>query len=121
MLMPEGIDSSRMLVLIRTGKDGKDRVSILPDLARTVLRKYCREHKPQKWLFPRAKPGSHITEHTVQKGFIREKEKTGIHKDASVHSLRCSLATHLLEVRTALRYILELLRRLRKQVKQNSH
>lgn len=108
-LKPQDIDSSRMLVLVKSGKGGKDRVSILSDVALVMLRDYYRSYRPKKWLFPGAKSGSHITERTVQKVFVQAKEKAGIHKQASVHSLRHSFATHLLEVGTDLRYIQELL------------
>lgn len=77
-LRPEDIDSSRKLVLIRTGKGGKDRDSNLLDAALAMLRNYYREYKPQKWLFPGVKPGSHTADRTVQRclstrkrGFIK--------------------------------------------------
>lgn len=108
-LKPQDIDSSRMLVLIRSGKGAKDRVSILSDVALKLLRDYYRVYRPEKWLFPGPKAGRHITERTVQKVFVQAKDKAGIHKDATVHSLRHSFATHLLESGTDLRYIQELL------------
>lgn len=108
-LKAEHIDSSRMLVLVRSGKGAKDRVSILSDVALDMLRNYYRVYRPQKWLFPGAKAGRHITERTVQKVFVQAKGRAGIHKDATVHSLRHSFATHLLEAGTDLRYIQELL------------
>ena len=103
------IDSSRMLILVRAGKGRKDRFSILSPVTLETLRQYYRAYQPQKWLFPGAKPGSHITERTVQKVFVQAKDKAGIHKQATVHSLRHSFATHLLEAGTDLRYIQELL------------
>ncbi|NMB38540.1 MAG: tyrosine-type recombinase/integrase [Firmicutes bacterium] len=103
------IDSSRMLILVSSGKGRKDRFSILSPVTLETLRQYYRVYRPQKWLFPGAKPGSHITERTVQKVFVQAKDKAGIHKQATVHSLRHSFATHLLEAGTDLRYIQELL------------
>ena len=108
-LKAHDIDSARMLVLIRSGKGDKDRVSVLSEVALEMLRDYYRVYRPQKWLFPRAKVGRHITERTVQKVFVQAKDRAGIHKDATVHSLRHSFATHLLEAGTDLRYIQELL------------
>lgn len=108
-LKPKDIDSSRMLVLVRSGKGAKDRVTLLSEIALEMLREYYRVYRPQKWLFPGAKAGRHITERTVQKVFVQAKKRAGIHKDATVHSLRHSFATHLLEAGTDLRYIQELL------------
>lgn len=108
-LKAQDIDSSRMLVLIRSGKGAKDRVSLLSDVALVMLRDYYRMYRPQKWLFPGAKAGRHITERTVQKVFVQAKNRASIHKAATVHSLRHSFATHLLEAGTDLRYIQELL------------
>ncbi|MBO8168583.1 MAG: tyrosine-type recombinase/integrase [Thermoanaerobacteraceae bacterium] len=70
---------------------------------------YLEQYRPEKWLFPGAKPGTHLHERTVQKIFDVARKKTGIKKDVSVHSLRHSFATHLLETGTDLRYIQELL------------
>lgn len=87
-LKSEDIDSDRMLVLVRLGKGNKDRVSILSDYALGLLRAYYRAY---------------------QQVFARAKEQADIHRDATVHSLRHSFATHLLEAGTNLRYIQELL------------
>ena len=101
-LKEQDIDSSRMLVLIRSGKGAKDRVSILSDVTLGMLREYYRAYRPQKWLFPGAKADRHVTERTVQKVFVQAKGRAGIHKDATVHSLRHSFAIHLLEAGTDL-------------------
>lgn len=60
-------------------------------------------------LFPGSKYGSHLTERSVQKVFEAACNKPGIRKGISVHSLRHSSVTHLLEGGTDLRYIQELL------------
>jgi site-specific recombinase XerD len=82
---------------------------MLSDTALDILRKYWRQHKPKKWLFEGAKDGRYLSTRTVQAIFDHAKEKAGIKKDVSVHSLRHSFATHLLEGGTDLRYIQELL------------
>ena len=74
-----------------------------------TLNEYLREYTPQTWLFPGAKPGKHINRRTVEKIFTAAYKRAGIRKEVSVHSLRHSFATHLLESGTDLRYILELL------------
>lgn len=98
-----------MLILVRSGKGRKDRYSILSNVALDLLRRYYRAYRPEKWLLPGAKAGSHLTERTVKKVFVRAKDKAGIHKQATVHSLRHSFATHLLEAGTDLLYIQGLL------------
>ena len=65
--------------------------------------------RPDEWLFPGAKPGTHITERSVQKIMDKALEKAKISKKVTVHTLRHSFATHLLEGGTDLRYIQALL------------
>ncbi len=108
-LRMEDIDSDRGLIHVRQGKGRKDRYTLLSQLALEVLRIYFEEYRPRKWLFPGVQPGRHLTERTVQKIFEQACEKAEIRKDVSVHSLRHSFATHLLEGGTDLRYIQELL------------
>lgn len=103
------IDSNRMLIHIVQGKGRKDRYTLLSQIALEVLREYVKKCKPEKWLFPGDDPGGHITERTVQRIFESSKQKAGIQKKVSVHTLRHSFATHLLEGGVDLRYIQELL------------
>ncbi len=103
------IDSQRMLIRVRQGKGRKDRYTVLSQVALEVLRKYSKKYRPFDWLFPGGDIGSHISERTVQKIFERAKESAGIKKEATVHTLRHSFATHLLEGGTDLRFIQELL------------
>ncbi|OYD17528.1 hypothetical protein CH333_00575 [candidate division WOR-3 bacterium JGI_Cruoil_03_44_89] len=65
--------------------------------------------EPKDWLFPGQKKSRHISTRTVEKIFEDAVKRVGIKKDVSVHSLRHSYATHLLESGTDLRYIQELL------------
>ncbi|ARE88320.1 site-specific tyrosine recombinase/integron integrase [Clostridium formicaceticum] len=108
-LKVDDIDSDRMLIHIRQGKGRKDRYTILSEVALDMLRKYARIERPENWLFPGGKDNSFLTERSVQKIFANACKKAKINKNVSVHSLRHSFATHLLEQGTDLRYIQELL------------
>jgi site-specific recombinase XerD len=104
-LKVEDIDSERMLIHVKQGKRRKDRYTILSKIAVTELRKYYKLYKPEEWLFEGGKEGTFITERTVQKVFEQACKKAKIHKDVSVHSLRHSFATHLLEQGIDLRHV----------------
>ena len=108
-LKPEDIDSDRKLILIKGAKGRKDRYTTLSNVALETLRTYYKSVKPKDWLFPGQKKGRHISTRTVEKVFEDVIKRVGIKKDVSVHSLRHSYATHLLEGGTDLRYIQELL------------
>lgn len=108
-LRAEDIDSERRLIHIRQAKGRKDRYTVLSQVALEALRAYFKRYRPNKWVFPGAQPGRHLHERTVQKIFGQAREIAGIRKDVSVHTLRHSFATHLLESGTDLRYIQELL------------
>lgn len=103
------IDKDRMLIHIRQGKGRKDRYTILSESALKVLRKYAAQYEVKDWLFPGEREGIHISERSVQNIFKNACVRAKIFKDVSVHSLRHSFATHLLETGTDLRYIQELL------------
>jgi site-specific recombinase XerD len=108
-LRVDDIDSERMMIRIRQGKGKKDRYTMLSSAALALLRAYVRKDRPEHWLFPGAGGDGHIHERTVQKIFEQARVKAGIPKGPTVHTLRHSFATHLLEQGTDLRYIQELL------------
>jgi site-specific recombinase XerD len=107
------IDSARMLVHVRLGKGGKDRYVPLPQRTLELLRQYWKTHRNPVWLFPATGRGgihegdaTEPTSHTnIQAAFRAALKDTGISKKASVHTLRHSYATHLLEAGVNLRQI----------------
>lgn len=107
------IDSDRMMVHVRHGKGAKDRYVPLPVPALEMLRRYWRTHRHPEWLFPApTKSGVPLSTATkpmsvsgVQRAFKAALQESGIQKDASVHTLRHSYATHLLEAGVNLRVI----------------
>ena len=108
-LRMEDIDDKRMLIHIKCAKGRKDRYTLLSERALNILRRYWSEYKPKGWLFEGARDGRYISTRTVQAIFEQAKEKANVTKDVSVHSLRHSFATHLLESGVDLRYIQEIL------------
>jgi len=103
------IDSDRMLIHIVQGKGRKDRYTVLAQTALEILIQYMKKCGPEGWLFPGDDSDKHITERTVQRIFENTKDRVGIKKKVSIHTLRHSFATHLLEGGVDLRYIQELL------------
>ena len=91
------IDSKNMQIFIRQGKGQVDRFSLLSVANLAVLREYYKQYHPKLWLFPGKDPTKAITTLSLQLIFRYAKRKVGISKDVSVHSLRHSFATHLLE------------------------
>lgn len=102
------IDSKRLLVNIKDGKGGKDRVSILSEGMLKNLRTYYKEYKPKNYLFEGAY-GLAYNGSSINKLIKRAAIKAGIRKSVSAHTLRHSFATHLLENGTDLRSIQVLL------------
>jgi site-specific recombinase XerD len=102
------IDSEAMKIHIRAAKGKKDRYVMLSDKALKILRKYYETYKPQKHIIE-GQNGGKYSPKSVQSIFKRALKKAGIRKKATVHTLRHSFATHLLDEGTDIRYIQELL------------
>jgi len=108
-LQVSDIDGARMMVHIRNGKGGKPRMVPMSPALREVLREYWRAERPRDYLFPGVMPGDPVCESTLQKACWVARVRARIEKPASVHTLRHSYATHLLELGVDLRTIQKLL------------
>ena len=103
------IDSQRMTIRVRQGKGQKDRYTLLAQRTLEVLREYWKQYRPQSWLFPGKPANEALSVSAVQRVFEKAVLQAGIKKAASVHTLRHSFATHLLEAGTDLYHIQRLL------------
>ncbi|MCG7852112.1 MAG: tyrosine-type recombinase/integrase, partial [Methanosarcinaceae archaeon] len=103
------VDSQRMMIRVCQGKGNKDRYTLLGKRTLEILRTYWKAYRPKDWLFPSTRPDEPIGPSSVQKAFHEALIKTRIKKKASVHTLRHSFATHLLEEGTEIPYIQNLL------------
>jgi integrase/recombinase XerD len=102
------IDSKRMQIKIKSAKGKKDRYSLLSEKILPSLREYYKTYLPKDYLFEGIGGGPY-SERSMQSVVKEALEKAGIVKHATVHTLRHSFATHLLESGTDLRYIQTLL------------
>lgn len=103
------IDSDRMLIHVEEGKNGKDRKAMLSPGLLELLRDYWRESRPEGWLFPGKPKINPISPRQLNRAFTSAKHMAGITKPATLHTLRHSFATHLLEANTDVRVIQVLL------------
>lgn len=108
-LKPADIDSKRGIVIIRQSKGKKDRIVPLSVKILTMLRDYYSSYKPATWLFEGQNSGTLYSEKSLQSVLKQSLQKAKITKPVTLHWLRHSYATHLLESGTDLRYIQELL------------
>src|SRR5215211_2110915 len=108
-LQVSDIDSQRMLVRVRQGKGGKDRFVPLAPRVLELLRAYWQRQRPRPWLFPARHQQTPLPATTLPKTCKLVVRQSGIPKEASIHTLRHSYATHLLERGVSLRVIQELL------------
>lgn len=91
------LDSRRMLIRVDQGKGRKDRYVMLSASLLETLRAYWRESKPKLYLFPGRDNKRPLGISVAQKAFQRARDRAGISKPVSFHTLRHSFATHLLE------------------------
>ncbi len=108
-LKPTDVDSKRKLLIIRQSKGKKDRITPISEKIIELLREYFKIYKPNTWLFEGQYANEKYSETSLQKVLKQSLQKVGNKKPVTLHWLRHSYATHLLESGTDLRYIQELL------------
>lgn len=105
------IDSKRMTIFISQAKGKKDRMVTLSPVLLIMLREYAKQYKPDKkgYLFEGTTAGSPYSTRSLQEVLQTAKKKAGIVKPGSIHTLRHSFATHLIEKGTDVTMIQKLL------------
>src|ERR1700674_6020299 len=103
------IDSGRMLIRVEQGKGGRDRYIMLSSQLLVVLRAYWREARPEHWLFPGQDESRPLDASVLQAACRTARVTAKLVKPVTVHTLRHSFATHLLEAGTDIRIIQVLL------------
>lgn len=105
------VDSQRMTLFISQSKGKKDRVVTLSPVLLVMLREYATAYKPKKngYLFEGASPGAPYSTRSLQEVLASAKKKAGVMKPGSIHTLRHSFATHLIEKGTDISMIQKLL------------
>jgi len=108
-LQVSAIDSRRMLIRVEHGKGGKDRYVMLSAQLLQILRAYWRLARPGLWLFPGREAGEPVSVAALQDACRTATRQAELRKPVTVHVLRHSFATHLLESGTDIRIIQVLL------------
>ncbi|MEX1201600.1 MAG: tyrosine-type recombinase/integrase [Ferruginibacter sp.] len=105
VLQPAHIDSSRGLIIIKNAKGKKDRIVPLSFKILEMLREYYKSYRPKKFLFEGQVAGEPYDSRSLQQVLKNAVKKAVIRRPVTLHWLRHSYATHLLESGTDLRYI----------------
>ncbi|MGL3106033.1 tyrosine-type recombinase/integrase [Bradyrhizobium sp. BR 1432] len=103
------IDSKRMIIRVEQGKGGKDRNVMLSPSLLALLRAWWKMARPQGWLFPGRDPAQQMTTRQLNRACHAAVQMAEIKKRVSLHTLRHSFATHLLEQNVDVRVIQVLL------------
>jgi site-specific recombinase XerD len=107
-LRKEDVHVDRKQIFIKGGKGKKDRYTVLSEKMIDELKRYLESYQPAYWLFEGQDGGPYSTR-SIQAVFRRAVKASGVNPYSTVHTLRHSFATHLLERGMDLRYIQELL------------
>jgi len=99
------IDSQRMVIRVAQGKGRKDRYVMLSPKLLTLLREYWKATRPTEGLFPGKLPGEPLNVKNFQRVCVATRQTAGLTKPVTIHTLRHSFATHLLEHGTNVRAI----------------
>ena len=110
-LRTQDVQSGRHALMVRNGKGGKDRLTVLSDGLLGELRTWwrLRPSSATSWLFPGATSEGHVDRSVLQKGFRRAWRKAALTRPASFHTLRHCFATHMLEDGVDIRFLQALL------------
>jgi integrase/recombinase XerD len=108
-LIPTDIERGRMLLRIRQSKGFKDRIVPLSERTIGMLNSYIEHYKPVNYLFEGQWPGEMYSASSLEKVLKNACKRAGLRKEVSLHWLRHSYATHLLESGTDIKFIQELL------------
>ncbi len=108
-IKPADINSKRGVLIIKQAKGKKDRIVPISEKVIAMLRDYYKAYKPKIWLFEGQNKGEQYSAKSLEQVLKQALQKCNIKKPVSLHWLRHSYATHLLESGTDLRYIQELL------------
>ena len=103
------IDSKTKTIFIKNGKGKKDRYVVLSEKILVMLRSYYLKYRPKVYLFESEMEEDMLAVRTIQTVFANMIQSCQIRKNVSIHTLRHSFATHLLESGVDIRYIQELL------------
>jgi site-specific recombinase XerD len=108
-LKKDHVDLTRQTLLIHSGKGRKDRYTMLSQRAAQFISTYYALYDIKDWLFPGQPPTQHLSIRSAQSIFEKALQKAAINKVLSIHNLRHTFATHLLESGTDIKYIQDLL------------
>ena len=108
-LMAKDVNSRRMVLHVRQAKGRKDLYTLLSDQLLLILRRYYKISRPQLYLFPGSEPSQPLSTRAVQRACRKAADEAGLGNNVTVHTLRHSFATHLLEQGVDIRVIQQLL------------